>query len=143
MSINGRPRYPPTGYPYGYPPMMGPYPGVGYPSPYGYPSAYPGAQTPEAELQMLESYMEQLKYEREAIDREIAQTETRIEEIRKMIEERGPSPTAPPMPYWGAAPYGVMPPPEQERQMLEQQTNALESQIEAIKKRLDDLSREG
>ena len=87
--------------------------------------------------------MEQLKYEREALDGEIAQIETRIEELRKVIETRGPAPTAPPMPYWGAAPYGMTPPPEQERQMLEQQTNMLESQIEAIKKRLDELSREG
>jgi len=124
--------------------MMWPPPGIGYPMLYGYPPAYPMAQTPEAELAMLESYREQLEAEREAISREIEGIESRIEELKKLIEE-GAATAAPPqlspMPFWGPAPYGPAPTPEQERQMLEQQAKALEQQIEAVKKRLEELQR--
>jgi len=135
-------RYPAPGYPYGYPPVMLPPPWTGYSMPYGYPPAYPMAQTPEAELDMLESYREQLEGEREAISREIEGIEAKIEELKKLIEEGAPTAAPPqfgPMPFWGPASYGPAPTPEQERQMLEQQAEALENQIEAIKKRLEEL----
>lgn len=83
---------------------------------------------------MLDSYMEQLKDEQETVNK-------RIEELKKLIEEgaqTGMAPAAGPMPFWGPMPYG-MPTPEQERTMLEQHAKALEVQIEAIRKRLEEL----
>jgi hypothetical protein len=83
---------------------------------------------------VLDSYVEQLKDEQEAVNK-------RIEELKKMIEEgaqTGVAPPTGPMPFWGPMPYG-MPTPEQERTMLEQQAKALEGQIEAISKRLEEL----
>lgn len=135
-------RYPVPAYHYGYPPMMWPLPWQGYPPLYGYLPAYPTAQTPEAELDVLESYREQLEVEKEAIIREIEGIEARIEELKKLIKEEATPAAAPPMgpmPFWGPAPYGPAPTPDQERQMLGQQAEALERQIEAIKRRLEEL----
>lgn len=137
-------RYQAPGYPYGYPQMTWPPPWAGYFMPYGYHPAYPMAQTPEAELDMLESYREQLEGEQEAISREIEGIEAKIEELKKLIEEGAPTTGPPqfgPMPFWGPTPYGPAPTQEQERQMLEQQAEALEKQIEAIKKQLERLRR--
>jgi chaperonin cofactor prefoldin len=141
-------RYPGTGQPYGYPPMTGPSPWMWLPSPYGYPPYQP-AQTPEAEMGMLEQIREQLEGEREAISKEIEGINARIEELKKMMEEGTPQQSAPStgqMPFWGLGQYGpmvppypFMPAPEQEKQMLEQQVKVMEDQIEAIRKRLDEL----
>lgn len=122
--------------------MMGPPPGPGYSMPYGYPPAYLGAQTPETEIEMLEHYMKQLQGERESINQELEDIESRIEELKKVIEGGEPPSAAPqlgPLPYWGQTPYYPAPEPEYERQMLEQQAKAMESQIESIKKRLKEL----
>ena len=100
-------------------------------------------QTPEAELEMLESYMKQLEGEREAISREIEWIEARIEELNKIIEEGAPTDAQPqfgPQFLWGPVPYGPAYSPGQERRMLEQQEDALERQIMDIKKRLEGLS---
>jgi hypothetical protein len=143
MSSDRTERYPASGYPYGYRYMMWPPPWAGYSMPYGYPPAYPMPQTPEAELEMLESYMKQLEGEREAISGEIEGIEARIEELNNIMEEGAPTDAQPrfgPTPFWGPAPYGPAYSPGQERRMLEQQADALERQIEGIKKRLEGLS---
>ncbi|MGQ9680494.1 MAG: DUF5320 domain-containing protein [Candidatus Bathyarchaeia archaeon] len=110
--------------------------GAQYPLGYGYAYTppYQVAPTPDAELEMLDSYFEQLKEEQERVSK-------RIEDLKKMLEEgaqTGTSTTAGPIPYWGLMPYG-MPTPEQERAMLEQQAKALEDHIDAVKKRLEEL----
>lgn len=61
---------------------------------------------------------------------------------------RGGWPAAPaaPYPYAAHGPYGgavpAAPDPQAERAMLENQMNTLQSQIEAIRSRLDELSKE-
>ena len=115
---------------------------AGYATPYGYPPAYPAAQTVEAELNLLESYRGQLEGEREAISIEIDGIETRIEELKILIEEgEGASaPTRlPPTPFWGQAFYGPVSTPQQERQTLERRSEAIEQQMEDIRKRLEEL----
>lgn len=95
------------------------------------------AQTPEAALEMLESYLERLGSDREPLRQGI---EARIDELKKLIKEGTPTTAAPPVgptPFWNLAPY--MPTPEQEKKMLEQQAEALERQIETIRKRLEEL----
>jgi hypothetical protein len=52
------------------------------------------------------------------------------------------TPTAPVTPFSSAMPYGTGLTQDQEKQMLEQQMNALETQLETIKKRLEELSEE-
>jgi len=116
-------RYYSARYPYGYG--------------YWYPPTYPAAPTPDAELNMLSSYLEQLKDEQESVNK-------RIEELKKMIEEgarTGTSPTTVSIPFWGPMQYGIQT-PEQEKTMLEQHAKALEDQIEAVKKRLEELRKE-
>ncbi|MBS7631418.1 DUF5320 domain-containing protein [Candidatus Bathyarchaeota archaeon] len=111
--------------------------GSRYPLVYGYPPIYPNALSPDAELDMLGTYLEQLKNEQETINKRIA-------DLKKMIEEGGKTGTTQPtgsMPFWGPFPY-VMLTPEQERSILEQQAKMLEDQINAIKKRLEDLGKE-
>jgi len=45
------------------------------------------------------------------------------------------------MPAWGGVPYGApAPSPEAERQFLTQQVEALQQQLDAARKRLDDLA---
>ncbi len=103
---------------------------------YRYMSPFPIDPTPDVELEMLNSYMEQLKGEEEAVNK-------RIDELKKAIEEgaqRGDVPFVGQMPYWGLRMYGT-PTTEQERMFLEQQAKALEGQIEAIKKRLEELKK--
>ena len=66
-----------------------------------------------------------------------------IEEMKKHIAE-GTTPTlgprAMPTPY-GIPPY-MAPSPDQEKEILEQQRNLISTQIEAIKKRLEELEKE-
>lgn len=143
-------RYPGTGQPYGYPPMTGTSPWM-WPPYGGYPPHQP-EQTPEAEIEMLEQIREQMEGERESINKEIEGINARIEELKKMIEKSPTQQPVPPTvqtPYLGPrqygpgiAPYPLTPPSEQERQMLEQQARAMEYQIEAIRKRLDELGGE-
>jgi len=102
--------------------------GTQYPLGYGNPPTYPSALTPDAELEMLDTYVEQLRGEQEMVNK-------RMEEMKKLIEEGAQTGVAPPT---GPMPYG-MPTPEQEKTMLEQQAKELEGHIDAIKKRLDDL----
>lgn len=103
---------------------------------YGYPYIYPKEPTPDAELEMLESYLTQLEDARETVNK-------RIEELKKMIEEgakKGTTQITGLIPFWGLHPYGALT-PEQERMIREQQAKALEDQIDAIKKRLEELKR--
>ena len=140
-------RNPATGLPYGFPPRTGASPWL-WPPYYGYPPYWP-AQTPEAEIEMLEQIREQREGEREAISKEIEDINARIEELKKILEEGPPQQPASPtgqMPYLGTgrymsmpAPYPFIPTPEQEKQMLDQQAKAIEGQIEAIRKSLDEL----
>ncbi len=94
-----------------------------------YSPAYTPTLDPSTELKRLEA-------EREAMMRD-------IEEMKKHLAE-GTTPTTWPM--WPPAPYGPAPfaaaTPEQERQFLEQQEKAISSQMDAIKKRLEEVRKE-
>jgi chaperonin cofactor prefoldin len=135
-------KYTVPGYPYGYRYTMWPPGWAGYAMPYGYLQAYPAAQTIEAELYLLESYRGQLEGEWEAISIEIEGIETRIEELKSLIEKGGAasdSTRLPFTPFWGPAFYGPASTPQQERQTLELRAEAIERQIEDIRKRLEEL----
>jgi prefoldin subunit 5 len=79
--------------------------------------------------------LERLEAEKGALMRD-------IEEMKKHIAE-GTTPAI--WPRSTAAPYGmppyIAPSPEQEKEFLEQQRNIISTQIEAIKKRLEDLEK--
>lgn len=86
---------------------------------------YPPTPEPSAELERLEA-------EREALTREIG-------EMRRHVEEGTTPPTWPqatytPYPFPAAA-------PEEERRFLEQQRDWIASQMESIKKRLEELEK--
>jgi hypothetical protein len=89
---------------------------------------YPPTPDPNAELERLEA-------EKEALMRD-------IEEMKKHIAE-GTTPSIWPRPM--ATPYGIppymAPSPEQEKELLEQQRNYISTQIEVIKKRLEELEK--
>jgi hypothetical protein len=90
---------------------------------------YLPTQDPSVELERLEA-------EKEAMAREI--------EVMKEHIAKGTTPSV--WPSRVVTPYGVPPymahSPEQERELLEQQKNFITSQIEAIKKRLEELEEE-
>jgi hypothetical protein len=96
---------------------------------YRYNWPYPSKLDPSTELKKLEA-------EKEALLRD-------IEEMKKHIAE-GTTPT-----FWQRSmvtPYGIppytAPSPEEEKAFLEQQRNFITNQIEAIKKRLEELHKE-
>jgi len=126
------------GYPYGY--RVWPPAWPAYAAPYGYPPAYPLAYTVDAELNMLGSYREKLEAERDAISDEIEGIEARIEELNELMEEGEPTSAAryAHTPLWAPAFYGPAA-PRQERQSLERRAEAVEQQIEGIRKRLEEL----
>jgi hypothetical protein len=87
---------------------------------------YPQPPNPSAELERLEA-------EKEALMRD-------IEELRKHVEE-GTTPSTWPQATYGPYPFTAAD-PEQERQFLEQQSDWIASQMESIKKRLEELGKE-
>jgi hypothetical protein len=90
--------------------------------------SYQPTLDPNAELERLEA-------EKEALIRD-------IEEMKKHIAE-GTTPTI--WPRSMSTPYGIMPyiapSPEHEKEFLERQRNLISNQIEAIKKRLEELEK--
>ena len=133
---------PPKLYPYGYTPFSAWRSAwVQYDMPFRYPLAYAMHQTPESELEIVEAYREQLECERLELDEDIKDVEDRIEELKKLIDEgaTAASPRLGTTPFWAPTPYWPAPTPEQERKMLEQQSETLEWHIEAIKRRLKEL----
>jgi hypothetical protein len=117
---------------------------MSYAMTYGYQQPYSMPQTLEAELIMLESYKEQLEYERESICREIGEIESRIEDLEKRMEGGTQVSQMPPVgsmtPWVPLSPVQVST-PEQERQMLEQRADELQQHIEATRKRLEEISK--
>ena len=92
-----------------------------------YGSSMPYPPTPDTGAEL-----ERLQAERAAL-------ETSIEEMRRHVEA-GTTPTTwptQPLPYSGAGAYA--PSPEQEKTLLEGQMTAISSQIEAVKKRLEEI----
>jgi hypothetical protein len=86
---------------------------------------YPPAPDANTELERLQS-------ERTSLEKD-------IEEMKKHVEE-GTVPTTWPrqsLPYYGVGAYA--PSPEHEKQLLEYHMTAISAQIEAIKKRLEQI----
>ena len=93
---------------------------------------------------MLESLKEELEFEREALSQEIENIEERIEELTKIVEEGGSVTAAPTRTThtWEPAPYEPTLTVEREREMLESSAESLERQTYAVKKMLEELSKE-
>lgn len=87
---------------------------------------YPPTPDPQAEL-------ERLQAEREILAKD-------IDEMKRHVEQ-GTAPSTWPRsaPYYGGVPYTAS--PEQEKQFLEEQMGAITSQMEAMKKRLQELEK--
>jgi hypothetical protein len=97
---------------------------------YGYSWPYPPSPDPQGEL-------DRLQVEKEALAKA-------IEEMRRHVEEGTTPTTWPqyPQTYYGVPPF-MAPSPDQEKTFLEQQSSAIEAQMEDIRKRLEELEREG
>jgi len=101
-------------------------------------------QPMEWELTMLESYRNELEYEREGINREIEDIEAHIEEVANLIEEGAENTKSIySAPTWcGPPPIGVAISSERELSMLESLEKDLSFQVEQIKRRLKELGME-
>jgi hypothetical protein len=97
---------------------------------YGYSWPIPPSPDPQAELDRLQA-------EKEALVKD-------IDEMRRHVEE-GTTPTTwsqYPRTYYGIPPFAA-PSPDQEKRFLEQHRSAIEAQMEDIRKRLEELEKEG
>jgi len=92
-----------------------------------YGSSWPYPPTPNTGAEL-----DRLQTERMALEKD-------IEAMRRHVEEGTTPATWPtqPLPYYGTGAYA--PSPEQEKELLEGQMTAIASQMEAIKKRLEEI----
>ena len=92
-----------------------------------YGSSLPYPPTPDTSAEL-----DRLQAERVAL-------EGNIEEMKRHVEEGTTPSTWPtqPFPYYGTGAYA--PSPEQEKKILEEQMTAISSEMEAIKKRLEEI----
>jgi len=104
---------------------------------YSFP--YP-MRTLEWELNVLESYRDELEYEKEEINREIEDVEAGIHQLADLIEE-GEEPNIPynNLNLWAPYPFGTVISREKEVTILKNVEKDLSSQVERIKKRLKEL----
>jgi hypothetical protein len=97
-------------------------------------------RTLEWELNALESYRDELEYEKEEINREIEDVEAGIHQLADLIEE-GEEPNIPynNLNLWAPYPFGTVISRDKEVNILKNVEKDLSSQIERIKKRLKEM----